>query len=70
MSTENIRYRRDGSIDTTFYTARGRRLRSETAHALATGFLFHESGSVARPREALVQRGWRRYLKRRLLNGA
>lgn len=70
MTTEHIRYRPDGSIDTAFYTARGRLMRSQAAHGIATGFLVKESGSIARPRDTLLQRGWRRLLKRRLRGGA
>lgn len=33
--TDMIKTRADGSIDTAFYMARGRRMRSETAHELA-----------------------------------
>ncbi|MGP6088860.1 hypothetical protein [Antarctobacter jejuensis] len=32
--TDTIRTRPDGSIDTAYYMARGRRMRSEAAHAL------------------------------------
>jgi len=32
--TDDIRLRADGSIDVDFYLARGRRMRSETAHAM------------------------------------
>jgi hypothetical protein len=33
-ATNNIRYRPDGSIDTSFYMARGRHMRSCQAHAM------------------------------------
>lgn len=36
MTTQSqIKTRHDGSIDTAFYMARGRRMRSETAHDIA-----------------------------------
>ena len=34
MTRQDIRYRHDGSIDHTYYTQRGRVMRSETAHDL------------------------------------
>ncbi|SMX48370.1 hypothetical protein [Maliponia aquimaris] len=34
QQTDTIRTRADGSIDTAYYMQRGRRLRSEAAHAL------------------------------------
>ncbi|MBY6114719.1 hypothetical protein KUW09_09590 [Mameliella alba] len=47
---ENIRTRADGSIDTAYYMARGRRLRSEAAHAM-----FQPEPKVRRPRRGIAR---------------
>lgn len=35
-----IKYRPDGSIDTAYYTRRGRQMRSQQAHRLAAKFML------------------------------
>ncbi len=44
---QDIRRRPDGSIDTGFYMARGRRLRSEAAHDMAGSALGQSRGVFA-----------------------
>ncbi|WP_422824724.1 hypothetical protein [Thalassococcus sp. BH17M4-6] len=46
----NHRLRHDGSIDTAYYMARGRRLRSEAAHRMV-GHDIQDSPARARPRQ-------------------
>ncbi len=50
-----IRTRRDGSIDTGFYMARGRRLRSEQAH----GMLGRSPADTPQPERRRFARLWR-----------
>jgi hypothetical protein len=44
---QEIRHRPDGSIDTGFYMARGRRLRSEAAHDMAGSAVGQSRGVFA-----------------------
>ena len=44
MTPQDIRYRRDGSIDHNFYMQRGRIMRSETAHDLFASLTSALSG--------------------------
>lgn len=48
--TQTLRTRPDGSIDTAYYMARGRRLRSEAAHAM-----FRPERETPRPRRGLAR---------------
>ena len=44
MTRQDIRYRRDGLIDHTYYMQRGRVMRSETAHDLFASLTSALSG--------------------------
>lgn len=48
--TQTLRTRPDGSIDTAYYMARGRRMRSEAAHAM-----FRPERDTPRPRRGLAR---------------
>lgn len=61
MTTQDtIQRRADGSIDTAFYMARGHKMRSEAAHALAKGSVETAKGDSAGLLAAL-----RRFLARK-----
>ena len=52
MTRQDIRYRRDGSIDHNFYMQRGRVMRSETAHDLFASLTSALSGRTPAKRKA------------------
>jgi len=54
ISNENIKLRRDGSIDTSFYVERGRIARSQQAHKMSETASLRGSKSMASLRKSIA----------------